>query len=445
MLTTPESIRTLQRKLYRKAKQEPACRFHALYDKVYRADILSHAYNLVRANKGSAGIDGVTFEAIEENDGATAFIAELEEALRNKTYQPDPVKRVMIPKRDGSLRPLGIPTIRDRVAQMAVKLVIEPIFEADFCKTSYGFRPKKSAHDAVDDVAYSMHTGYTEVVDADLSKYFDTIPHANLLAVVAERICDGEILRIIKMWLKAPIMEADKDGKKRNIGGGKGNRKGTPQGGVISPLLANLYLHILDRIWERNNLQQRLGARIVRYADDIVLLCRRSKSDKAMTVLRQILERLGLTLNEAKTKIVNAYKGSFDFLGFSIKMGRSRRTGNYYPHVQPSKKSLQIIKDRVTALTNRVRTVKPLEWVVNEVNATVRGWVGYFHHGNCSKTLTRLKSHVEERLRTHLRKRHKVRERKAGYVLFPIGTLYEKCALYKVPTTAGWTKAHASR
>jgi group II intron reverse transcriptase/maturase len=445
MLTTPESIRTLQRKLYCKAKQEPACRFHALYDKVYRADILSHAYHLVRAKKGSAGIDGVTFEAIEEKEGATAFIAELEEALRNKTYQPDPVKRVMIPKRDGSLRPLGIPTIRDRVAQMAVKLVIEPIFEADFCKTSYGFRPKKSAHDAVDDVALSMQTGYTEVVDADLSKYFDTIPHANLLAVVAERICDGEILRIIKMWLKAPIMEVDKDGKKRNTGGGKGNRKGTPQGGVISPLLSNLYLHILDRIWERNNLQQRLGARIVRYADDIVLLCRRSKSDKAMTVLRQILERLELTLNAAKTKIVNAYKGSFDFLGFSIKMGQSRRTGNYYPHVQPSKKSLQIIKDRVTALTNRVRTVKPLECVVNEVNATVRGWVDYFHYRNCSKTLTRLKSHVEERLRTHLRKRHKVRERKAEYVLFPIGTLYEKCALYKVPTTAGWTKAHALR
>lgn len=443
MLTTPETIRTLQRKLYRKAKQEPAYRFHALYDKIYRADILSHAYRLVRANKGSAGIDGVTFEAIEEREGVTAFIAELEEALRDKTYKPAPVKRVMIPKSNGGQRPLGIPTIRDRVAQMAAKLVIEPIFEADFCDTSYGFRPKKSAHDAVDDVSYAMNTGYTEIIDADISKYFDTIPHANLMAVVAERICDGEILRLIQVWLKAPVMEEDKDGTKRNIGGGKGNRKGTPQGGVISPLLANLYLHILDRIWERRQLQQRLGARIVRYADDIVILCRRKKSDKAMTVLRQILERLGLTLNEAKTTIVNVYKGSFDFLGFSVRMGRSRRTGNYYPHVQPSKKSLQIIKDRVTELTNRMRTVKPLAWVVNEVNATVRGWVGYFHYRNCSKTLTRLKSHVEERLRTHLRKRHKVRERKAGYVLFPIGTLYEKCALYKVPTTAGWTKAHA--
>jgi len=247
MLTTPETIRTLQRKLYRKAKQEPACRFHALYDKVYRADILSHAYALVRAKKGNAGIDGVTFEAIEEQEGVTAFIAELEEALRNKTYKPDPVKRVMIPKSDGSQRPLGIPTIRDRVAQMAAKLVIEPIFEADFCETSYGFRPKKSAHDAVDDVAYAMNTGYTEIIDADLSKYFDTIAHANLMATVAERICDGAILHLIQLWLKAPVMEVDKDGTKRNIGGGKGNRQGTPQGGVISPLLSNLFLHLLDR------------------------------------------------------------------------------------------------------------------------------------------------------------------------------------------------------
>lgn len=248
MLTTPEKIRTLQRKLYCKAKQEPACRFHALYDKIYRADILSHAYNLVRANKGSAGIDGVTFEAIEDGEGVTAFLTELTEALRNKTYQPAPVKRVMIPKKDGKQRPLGIPTIRDRVAQMAVKIIIEPIFEADFCKTSYGFRPKKSAHDAVDDVTYALNTGHTEVIDADLSKYFNTIPHANLMVVVAERICDGAILHLIQMWLKAPVMEVDKDGKKRNIGGGKGSRKGTPQGGVISPLLSNIYLHILDRI-----------------------------------------------------------------------------------------------------------------------------------------------------------------------------------------------------
>ena len=349
----------------------------------------------------------------------------------------------MIPKSDGSQRPLGIPTIRDRVAQMAVKLVIEPIFEADFCETSYGFRPKKSAHDAVDDVAYAMNTGYTEVIDADLSKYFDTIPHTNLMATVAERICDGEILRLIQMWLKASIMEMDKDGTKRNIGGGKGNRKGTPQGGVISPLLSNLYLHILDRIWERNSLQQRLGARIVRYADDIVILCRRNKSDKAMAVLRQILERLKLTLNETKTKIVNAFKDKFDFLGFSIWMGKGRKTRNYYPHVQPSKKALQKIKDRVTELTTRRRTIMPLEWIVKEINATVRGWVGFFHYRNCSKALGQIRSHVEERLITHLRKRHKVRNRNAGYARFPNRLLYERYNLYKVPTSAVWTKVHA--
>jgi group II intron reverse transcriptase/maturase len=326
---------------------------------------------------------------------------------------------------------------------MAAKLVIEPIFEADFCETSYGFRPKKSAHDAVDDVTYAMNTGYTEIIDADLSKYFDTIPHANLMATVAERICDGEILRLIQMWLKAPIMEMDKDGTKRNIGGGKGNRKGTPQGGVISPLLSNLYLHILDRIWERNNLQQRLGARIVRYADDIVLLCRRGKSGRVMTIFRQILERLKLTLNETKTKIVNAHKERFDFLGFSICMGESRRTGSLYPHVQPSKKSLQTIKDRISDLTRRTRTIMPLEWIVKELNAKVRGWVGYFYYRNSSATLKKMKNHLEQRLVTQLRKRHKVRDRKTGHVRFSTKSLYDRYGLYKVPTTAAWMRAHA--
>jgi group II intron reverse transcriptase/maturase len=437
MLTTPEVIRTLQRKLYIKAKQEPTYRFYALYDKVYRSDILSHAYKLVRANNGSAGIDGITFEVIEENEGIPAFIGELEEALRSKTYKPDAVKRVMIPKSDGSERPLGIPTIRDRVAQMATKLVIEPIFEADFCETSYGFRPKKSAHDAVDNVTYAMNTGYTEVIDADLSKYFDTIPHSKLMATVAERICDSEILHLIQMWLKAPIMEEDKDGRKRNIGGGKRNSKGTPQGGVISPLLSNLYLHIFDRIWERNKLTKRLGARIVRYADDIVILCRRNKSEKAMSTLRQILDRLELKLNETKTKIVNSLRDQFDFLGFTIGMKESSKTGNIYPHVQPSKKALQSIKDSVTAITQRNMTVKPLVKIVSKVNATVRGWVGYFHFKNCSNVLTQLRRHVEERLQTHLRRRHKIRARGTAYAKFNSKNLYCKYGLYKVPITAG--------
>jgi group II intron reverse transcriptase/maturase len=347
MLTTPENIRTLQRKLYRKAKQEPAFRFYALYDKVCRADILSHAYCLVRANKGSAGIDGITFKDIRENEGETAFLAELQEALIAKTYQADPVKRVMIPKGNGESRPLGIPTIRDRVAQMAVKLVIEPIFEADFCESSYGFRPKRSAQDAVDDIALTLNRGYTQVIDADLSKYFDTIPHANLMATVAERISDGGILHLIKMWLKAPVIEEDRDGTKRTAGGGKGNRKGTPQGGVISPLLSNIYLHLLDRIWERHKLKAKLGAHLVRYADDFVVLCRQGV-DRPMEVVQKVLDRLGLVLNAEKTHVVDATKCSFDFLGFEIRIARSWRTGGRYANVQPSRKSLKTIKTRRT-------------------------------------------------------------------------------------------------
>jgi group II intron reverse transcriptase/maturase len=444
MLTTPGNIRTLQRKLYSKAKQEPGFRFYALYDKVYRVDILSHAYDLVRANRGSAGIDGRTFKGIEEQEGRDAFLAALCEELKSRIYRPDPVKRVIIPKGDGAERPLGIPTIRDRVTQMAVKLVIEPISEADFCDNSYGFRPKKSAHDAVDDVTYSMNTGYTEVIDADLSKYFDTIPHAKLMAVVAERICDGAILEIIQMWLKAPVVEEDKEGKKRYIGGGKGNRKGTPQGGVISPLLANLYLHLMDRIWKKHQIERRLGARIVRYADDFVVLCRKGTAAPRALIVR-ILDRLDLTLNETKTREVHALEESFNFLGFEIGMKKNWKTGGLYPHVQPSRKSLGKIKGEVTRLTRRQMTPVPLGDIVARVNTVLRGWTGYFHYRNCSGVLARLKWHVEERMRTHLYKRHKIRNRAMGYKRFPARDLYETYGLYKVPTTANWTKAHALR
>jgi len=444
MLTTPEGIRTLQRKLYRKAKQEPACRFHALYDKIYRADILGHAYNLVRANKGSAGIDGVTFGDIEAKGEAAAFKAELAEALRSKTYNPAPVKRVKIPKGQGGYRSLGIPIIRDRVAQMAAKLVIEPIFEADFCDASYGFRPGKSAHDAVDDVAYTLNKGYSEVIDADLSKYFDTIPHAKLMTMVAERISDGSVLHLIRMWLKAPIMEEDKDGTKRHIGGGKGNRKGTPQGGVISPLLANLYLHLLDRIWERRQFQRRLGARIVRYADDIVILCRRG-TERPMAFLQEVLGKMDLLLNETKTQVVDANQEMFNFLGFEIGIWKSRGTGNRYAHVQPSKKSLQAIKLRITGMTARERTLIPLDQLVGAVNGTTRGWVNYFHFRNCSQRMLQVRSHLEERMRTHLRKRFKVRDRRSGYIRVPRRDLYLRHGLFKVPATAGWKRAHALR
>jgi group II intron reverse transcriptase/maturase len=240
-LTTPETIRTLQRKLYTKAKQEPAFRFYALYDKLYREDILSHAYALVRSNKGAPGVDGQTFEAIEAEEGKASFVQRLRKQLEGKTYRADAVRRVWIPKPDGSQRPLGIPTIRDRVVQTAAKIVMEPIFEADFCEHSYGFRPKRSAHDAVDAVARALLSGHAHVIDADLSRYFDTIPHAKLLAVVAERISDGAVLALIKQWLKAPVVEEDADGTRRTSAGGKGNRQGTPQGGLVSPVLSNIY------------------------------------------------------------------------------------------------------------------------------------------------------------------------------------------------------------
>jgi group II intron reverse transcriptase/maturase len=319
MLKTPEKIRELQRKLYQKAKQQKEYRFYLLYDKVYRLDILTHAYNLVRANKGAPGIDGETFECIGEREGGVEkYLEAIAGELKRNEYKPQPVRRVYIPKSGGGRRPLGIPTIRDRVVQMAVKIVIEPIFEADFLDNSYGFRPKRNAHQAVDDVRKHLLQGKMSVIDADISKYFDTIPHDKLLQLVAKRIVDKNILSLIRMWLKAPVVEEHEDGKKEY----KGNDKGTPQGGVISPLLANIYLNVLDTLWKTKQVQERLGARLVRYADDVVVVCQ-GNIERILEGIKTVLNDLGLTLNEEKTKVVDARHESFTF--YSLTPNRRKK------------------------------------------------------------------------------------------------------------------------
>ena len=343
-LVTPEKIRTLQRKLYRKAKAEPAFRFYVLYDKICREDILRHAYGLARANAGAPGVDEIDFEQIEQK-GLEAWLAGLREDLVSKRYRPDPVRRVRIPKPGGGERPLGIPTIRDRVVQTAAKLVLEPIFEADFEDNTYGYRPKRGAVDAVKEVHRHICRGYTDVVDADLSKYFDSIPHDDLLKSVARRIADGSVLRLIKLWLKAPIEERDDDGKRR-MTGGKGNTRGTPQGGVASPLLANIYMNRFLKHWRLTGCGEAFRAYVVSYADDFVILSR-GRAAEALAWTKVVMTKLRLTLNEGKTSLKNARQERFDFLGYSFGPHRYKANGKWYLGASPSKKSVQRLKTKV--------------------------------------------------------------------------------------------------
>jgi len=438
-----ENVRALQRKLYLKARHQPTFRFYSLYDKVYRSDVLQYAYDRVRQNKGSPGIDGETFESIETGIGRTAYLQEIQETLKAKTYRAMPVKRVDIPKPNGETRPPGIPCIKDRIVQMAVKLIIEPVFEADFSPHSYGFRPKRSAHQAMDDIKDGLLKGHLQVIDADLSKYFDTIPHDKLQKTVAERIVDSQLLSLLKQWLKVRIIKVEK-GKEIIVGrgGGKKARKGTPQGGVISPLLANIYLNILDRIWEKHRLAEKYKARLVRYADDMVILCARDTAEP-YAILQTILNKLELSLNEEKTQIRDARKERSGFLGFSIGIAQGKQSGKYFPLVEPSDKAIQSVKQKIKFYTRRDMNPVPIEAIVGKLNQTVRGWSNYFHYGHSHRKMKKVKYYMEESLRLHLRYRHKVNNRGAAYHRFPRCYIYEYLGLYKVPITPAWKGVHA--
>src|ERR1700745_1718520 len=344
-LATPEKIRTLQRKLYCKAKAERAFRFYVLYDKICREDILRHAYGLARGNAGAPGVDGMSFGQIEAA-GLEAWLAGLREELVSKTYRPDPVRRGMIPKPGGGERPLGIPTIRERVVQTASKIVLEPIFEADFEDNAYGYRPARGAVDAVKEVHRHICRGYTDVVDADLSRYFDTIPHSDLMKSVARRIVDRHVLRLIKLWLKAPIEERDEDNGTRGTSGGKSNTRGTPQGGVASPLLANIYMNRFLKHWRLTRWGEAFCADVVAYADDFVILSR-GYATEALAWTKAVMTKLGLSLNEAKTSVRSARQERFDFLGYSFGPHRFKANGKWYLSASPSKKSVQRLKTKV--------------------------------------------------------------------------------------------------
>lgn len=408
-LETPEKIRNLQTKLYAKAKAEPAYRFYLLYDKVYRDDILLHAYRLARSNGGAPGVDGVRFEDIEAA-GMEEWLVGLREQLRTETYKPQPVRRVMIPKPGGGERPLGIPTIRDRVAQTAAKLVLEPIFEADLSDSAYGYRAGRSAQDAVREVHQALRDGYTDVVDADLSKYFDTIPHDQLMKSVARRVSDAKMLRLVKAWLKTPVEETDERGNRR-MTGGKGSRMGTPQGGVISPLLANIYMNRFLRVFVERGKDRAFAARLVNYADDFVILSRGRAKD-ALEWTRRVMAAIGLRLNETKTCIRDGRREQFDFLGYTFGRARSRKSGRWYLGAKPSDKSVRRLKEKVREQLCPGNK-DPLPDIVRALNRLLVGWANYFSHGATSAPYRSVDKHVHERMLNFLRRRHKLPTRGA--------------------------------
>lgn len=414
-LTTPPTVQKLQTALHAKAKGSPAFRFYSLYDKVHRKDVLSHAYACCRANKGSAGVDGQTFEDIEEY-GLQRWLDELAEELRDKTYRPQAVRRVYIPKANGKLRPLGIPTIRDRVAQTACVLVLDPIFEADMQGEQYAYRSGRSALDAVQRVRQLVVDGRDEVVDGDLSGYFDSIPHSELMKSVARRVSDGAMLGLIKQWLTAAVEETDERGRRSRTTRNKDEGRGVPQGAPVSPLLSNLYMRRFVLGWKALGHEKRLDAHIVNYADDFVICCRES-AERAAEAMRGMMKRLKLTVNEDKTRICRLPEETFDFLGYTIGRCYSPRTGMSYMAMRPSKKKIQGLMARISEMTSVRTLLKEAQVLVAELNRLLVGWANYFCLGPVSKAYRAVDAHVATRLRRWLCRKHKVAS--DGYSRYP--------------------------
>jgi len=427
-LSTPESVQKLQTALHTKAKESPDYRFYCLYDKVYRADVLAHAYHCCRANGGAAGVDGQTFESIESG-GLDTWLGELAKELRDKKYRPEAVRRVYIPKPNGSKRPLGIPTIRDRVAQMAAVLVLEPIFEADLEPEQYAYRRDRSALDAVKKVHSLLNTGHKEVIDADLSGYFDSIPHAELMKSLARRISDRHVLHLIKMWLEGPVEESDERGNKHRTTRNKDEGRGTPQGAPISPLLSNLYMRRFVLGWKALGHSKRLQAHIVNYADDFVICCR-GTAQSAMQTMTDMMVKLRLTVNEAKTHVCRVPDESFDFLGYTIGRCWSTRTGQPYIGTRPSKKRIARVCETISELTSRRWLLLDVDERVRRLNRTLIGWANYFCLGPVSKAYRAVDAHARYRLRQWLRAKHKVRG--AGTAQYPDEYLYATLGLVEL-------------